>query len=335
MYYHTPYEILTTFDFLPSAPMPPTLQELGIRSDQEAAELERELGVRFDDFTSEDCDTWILQSVYLNQFSRTRVISFAADEAGVSISTARQWQADNTLGFNQRLEIAVLRYTDVLEVLFLQRAQEPDSLPTLLMTLIRAQMPEKYGPARRSSVPSASNHCNHDHGPQPTTTSQNDQDFLEGIFRDLQELKQFAGLTKPDIMPVEAGPNLSPAGGENTTHNDLSPAGGETQRGGPPTPNAPALTEEPGHDTTTPLASVLAPTDPTSVGAGFKPAPGPSATMEETHEDHAAPAPQNPEPNTQRLNRRQRRQLQHKRAKYPETGAKRKHQNSHRARAPN
>ena len=126
-----------------------SLLELGITSQQQAAELERDLGVRFDDFTPEDCETWNLQTAYLDRFSRTRAVSLAADDASVSIRTARQWQAENALGFNNRLELAVLRYTDMLEVMLLQRTQEPDSPPSLLMMLLRAHMPEKYGSARR------------------------------------------------------------------------------------------------------------------------------------------------------------------------------------------
>ena len=139
--------------------MPPALIELGITSQQQADELERDLGVRFDDFTPEDCETWFLQTDYLDQFSKTRAVSFAADAAGVTIRTARQWQVENTLGFNNRLELAVLRYTDVLEVMLLQRAQQPDSPPSLLMMLLRAHMPEKYGSARRSSPPARRQPC--------------------------------------------------------------------------------------------------------------------------------------------------------------------------------
>ena len=184
--------------------MPPSLAELGIRSEHEAAELERELGVRFNDFTPEDRDTWIRQSIYLNQYSRTRAVSIAADEAGVSIMTARSWQADNTLGFSQRLEVAVIRYTDVLEVTLFQRAQQPDSPPSLLMMLIRAHMPEKYGSARRGGAPRDDNACDHDS--QPTATPQYDRELLEEIFRDIQNVKQFAGLSEPPFLsPLPEG----------------------------------------------------------------------------------------------------------------------------------
>ncbi len=232
--------------------MTPLLQQLGIHSERDAAELERDLGVRFDEFTTDDCETWIRQTAYLQQFSRTRLITLAADDADVSVRTTRQWQTDNTLGFNQRLEIAVLRYTDMLEVMLLQRAQAPDSLPSLLMMFVRAQMPEKYGPARRGGPPrdngSCDHHCGHDS--QPTATSQYDKDFLEDIRRDPQNLKQFAGLSEPDLTSVRPGPNPSPGEHETPTHPDpsagdddaslsnLSPTGGETQRGGTTTDHA-------------------------------------------------------------------------------------------------
>ena len=284
------------------------LQELGIRSEHEAAELERELGVRFIDFTPEDCDIWIRQSVYLNQYARTHVISFAADEAGVTITTALHWQTDNTLGFKARLEIAILRYTDVLEVLLLERARQPDSPPTFLTTLIRGQMPEKYGPARRSSAPRDNNHCDHDQHTNPTVPD-NHSESLADLRRELEDLQRLTGVDQRDPTPQPDGSDLSPAG-EDTSHSNRSP-------------------------------SYQAP-----VGAGFKPAQDPSPNREDTSHSNRSPAgedtshsnlspaggeiqrggiPQQPAPGTQNLNRRQRRQLQR------ET----KRQKSHRARAPN
>ena len=284
-----------------------SLQALGITSEQEAAELESDLGVRFNDFTPEDCETWVLQTVYLDQFSRTRAVSLAADNAGVSIRTARQWQVENTLGFNNRLEIAVLRYTDVLEVMLFRRAQEPGSPPSLLMMLLRAHMPEKYGSARRSSAPRDDNPTDHhcDHDPQSNSTSQYDRELLEAIFQDLQNLKQFTGLTEPDFMP----PDLDP---------DISPGEGEIQRGGAPTPKerpSAGADAKPAHD-------------PSAHSAASPPTPSPalgeslSRTQYGGRSERPEPGTQNPEP---ALNRRQRRELQRR--------AKR--QKSHLARAPN
>ena len=211
------------------------LQELGIRSEHEAAELERDLGVRFIDFTPEDCDTWIRQSVYLNQYARTHVISFAADEAGVTITTALHWQTDNTLGFKARLEIAILRYTDVLEVLLLERARQPDSPPTFLTTLIRGQMPEKYGPARRSSAPRDNNHCDHDQHTNPTVPD-NHSESLADLRRELEDLQRLTGVDQRDPTPQPDASDLSPTG-EDTSHSNLSPAGGERYREGAPPPH--------------------------------------------------------------------------------------------------
>ena len=275
----------------------PLLTDLGISSPNEAAELEGDLGVRFDDFTPEDSDTWNRQTLYLNQYARTRTFTHAARAAGVSLRTARTWQTDNTLGFNQRLEIAVLEYTEEIEVILLEQVRQPKPSPALLAMLLRAHLPEKYGPARRHYAP-RDNHHDHDDDPKPES-SQEDQDSLEDIRRDLQNLKHFAGLTDPPNLspanqtPVGAdskpAPDLSPTG-EDTPPSHLSPAGGEIQRGGLPTP-----THQPPID-----------------------------------------ADSNPAPT---LNRRQRRQLQRKqrkqlkRAPHPNTGTKQP--NSNRPRAPN
>ena len=334
--------------------MPTLLKSLGLSSPQEAAELEQDLGIRFKNFTPQQCETWRQQSVYLHLYAQTRTFTHAARAAGVTIRKARQWQSQNTLGFNQRLELAVLEYTEEIEVLLLDRARQPDSPPTFLTMLLRAQMPEKYGPARRSSPP-RDNHGDNDDDPNPEI-SHNDDDSLEDIRRDLQDLKQFAGLTEPDPDPlslkgegwgegeehelspidqasVEAGlnpaPDLPPTG-EDTSFSNLSPAGGETQRGGAPTPNDHACTED------TPQNAL---TDRPSVEADFKPAHDLSTTEEDSSFSNLSPAeeetqregtPHHPAPSTQNpsgLNRRQRRQLQRQ--------SKRKHQISNRPRAPN
>ena len=325
--------------------MSPTLQSLGIPSPRHAAEIERDLGIRFNDFTPEHCDTWTEQTLYLYQFAQTRTTTHAARTAGITLAAARQWQSDNTLGFNQRLDDAILEYTDDMEVLFLERTRQPDSPTSFMTTLLRAQMPEKYGPARRST-PSRDNHCDHDRGDDqdsehtPAPSTNNNQPSLADIQRQLEQLQHLTDKAHPNLSPdggeiqrggaptpndqapVGAGfkpalvpsptmeetthPDLSPTEGEDTAHPNLSPDGGETQRGGAPTPND---------------ASDLSPTDQAPVGAGFKPALVPSPTTEETQRGGT---PQNPTPG---LSRRQRRELQRQ--------AKRKRQKSHRPRAPN
>ena len=264
--------------------MPPNLKSLGISSPYHAAELERDLGIRFDDFTPEDSDTWKRQTLYLYQYAQTQTVTHAARTAGVTVSTAESWQSDNTLGFNQRLRISVLEYTDDMEVLFLERTRQPDSPASFMTTLLRAQMPEKYGPARYRTEPK-----DNDHDPKSTRPADK-QTSLEDLHRDLQELKRLVGVAEPD-------------------HPDLAPVGGETQRGGSSLAPEP-IAEEPSH-------SDLAPAGGETQRGG---------------------APQHPAPSTQHpsgLNRRQRRELQRKHAPYPDTGAKRKGEKSHRARAPN
>ena len=143
--------------------MHPNLKSLGISSQQEAAELELDLGIRFSDFTPEHADTWIRQTLYLGQYANTRTFTHAAREAGVSLRHARTWQTENTLGFNLRLEIAVLEYTEEIEVLLLEQVRQPKPSPALLAMLLRAHLPEKYGPARRGKAPRAT--------ATPTTTT--------------------------------------------------------------------------------------------------------------------------------------------------------------------
>ena len=300
------------------------LESLGIASAFDAIELESVLGISFKEFTPQHCDVWRNQTVYLYQYALTHAVSKAARMAGVTIYTAQRWQTDNILGFNRRMEVALLEFTDEVEVMLLESVREPESSPMLLAMLLRAQMPEKYGPARRSSAPR--NHdCDHD--PQPTT-SHDDQTSLADLRRELEDLKRQTAVGERHPTPQPDISNLSPTDGE-TSHPDLSPAGGETQRGGSsPTPDDHELPEDADLD--------LSSTDPTPVGAGFKPAPNLSPADGETPLPDLSPAggetqrggaPQHPEPSTRNLSRRQRRELQRK--------AKRKHQNSRRARAPN
>ena len=307
------------------------LESLGIASAFDAIELESVLGISFKEFTPQHCDVWRNQTVYLYQYALTHAVSKAARMAGVTIYTAQRWQTDNILGFNRRMEVALLEFTDEVEVMLLESVREPESSPMLLAMLLRAQMPEKYGPARRSSAP-RDNHCDHD--PQPTT-SHDDQTSIADLRRELEDLKRQTGVDERLPAPQPDISNLSPTDGEPSYPN-LSPTEGE------------------------PSYSDLSSTDPTPVEAGFKPAsdlsptdggpsypdlsptdgetplPDLSPTDGETPLPDLSPAggetqrggtPQHPEPSARNLSRRQRRELQRK--------AKRKQQNSRRARAPN
>ena len=295
------------------------LENLGISSPHEAAELELDLGIRFNDFTPQDSDTWKRQTLYLNQYARTRTFTHAARAAGVSIRTARTWQTDNILGFNHRLEIAVLEYTEEIEVILLEQVRQPKPSPALLAMLLRAHLPEKYGPARRDSA-TRNGQCDHDDDPKPET-SKEDRESLEDIRRDLQDLKLFAGLTDPDSVPSTSSP--SPVVGESLPRTGYGGWGeGEPPHPQNPTPN----TQNPSTSSPSPaLGESLPRTGYGGWGEG------------------ETPSTQHPEPNTHHpapnLNRRQRRQLQRKHRKqlkhapYSNTGTKQP--NSHRPRAPN
>ena len=301
--------------------MPTLLKKLGIPSPRHAADLERELGIRFNDFTPEHCDTWKEQTLYLYQFAQTRTATHAARTADVTLAAARQWRSDNTLGFNQRLDDAVLEYTDDMEVLFLERTRQPDSPTSFMTTLLRAQMPDKYGPARRST-PSRDNHCDHDRGDDQDSEhtpapSNNNQPSLADIQRQLEQLQHLTAKA-----PVGAGfkpaPDLSHTEGEDTTHPDLSPTDRPSVEAGfKPAPVLSPTTEETTHPDLSPIDQEpveagfkpalvlsptteetthpnLSPTDQAPVEAGFKPALVPSPTTEETTHPDLSPTDQAP-----------------------------------------
>ncbi len=127
------------------------LIQLGIPSFEEAGELEPELNVRFDDFTPSDVKVWQRQSAYLHHFAKTGSVTASAREAGVAVFTAQLWKSRDTYGFNRRLEDSELEYCERLEELALERATQPNAPVSLLIAILRARMPEKYG--RKDSKP--------------------------------------------------------------------------------------------------------------------------------------------------------------------------------------
>ena len=213
--------------------MPSLHKTLGIPSQEEADELELDLGIRFHDLTHDQRETWKQQTVYLGLYAQTRTFTHAARAAGVSIRKVRSWQAENTLGFNRRLEYAVLEYTEEIHLMLLRHARKPDCPPSLLMMFLRSQMPEKYGPIRRESAPHAS-HCDH-HDDPVENTPQHDRESLNDIPRDLHNLKQFAGLTEPDHDHPSPTPTVIPAnaGIHPPTPSAVNPPAPSTQNPAP------------------------------------------------------------------------------------------------------
>ncbi len=275
--------------------MPYNLKELGIRSEHDAAELEEVLGIKFSDFTDFDLWHWQRQTLSLNQFALTRSYTFAAQSAGVTVYTMRVWEQNNFLGYAQRKEIADLAFCDWLNGLLIQRVQQPDAPPSLLAMLIRAHMPEKYGSARPGGAPS-DNHHDRPHHDQRPAPSDDYQAILAEALRDIHDLKQFTGLTEPDAAE------------------DITPS--------PSAPSAPSAVNPPAPSPVIPAKAGThpSPSAPSAPSAVNPPAPTVIPAFAGIH----PPTPQHPEPNTQHLTRRQRRQLQRKQQK-----------SHHKARAPN
>ena len=256
-------------------PMPYNLRELGINSDYRAAELEHELGLTFSDFTPEQLDTWQRQTVCLNQYALTRTYSSAARTAGVTVYTVEAWERDNELEFVRRKEMADREFCDGLEELLLERARMPDSPPSLLTAVLRAQMPEKYRGAHYERDPDD----DHGYSPSGPDTYHN---LIADIVRQMQQNEDPVDDENRDLTPPE--------------HTSIG-------AGFTPTPDPSDHTSE-----SAGLKPALGPSRQTPVGAGFTPAPGTSGQDTPTGDNS-----RHPEPSTgisSNLNRRQRRELQ-------------------------
>ena len=120
------------------------LRSPGMNSEIIDAETERALGIRFCEFTPEQCDIWRVQTLCLKQYALTPDYERAAQRAGVSVSTIEEWERHNVLGFVKRKEVAELEFTDAIQVLLREMAGRPDSPPLLLSWVLNMHMPEKY-----------------------------------------------------------------------------------------------------------------------------------------------------------------------------------------------
>ena len=207
-------------------PMPYNLRELGVNSEYRAAELEHELGLTFSDFTPEQLDTWQRQTVGLNQYALTRTYSSAARTAGVTVYTMEAWERDNELEFVRRKEMADREFCDGLEELLLERARTPDSPPSLLTAVLRAQMPEKYRGSRYERDP--------DDDPGYSQSGPDTyHNLIADIVRQMQQNEdpvdddENRDLTPPEHTSIEAGFTPTPDPSDHTTESaGLHPAPG-------------------------------------------------------------------------------------------------------------
>ena len=92
--------------------------------------------------------TWEDQNRFLAAFALCRQKATAARATGIGRSTIYWWEGKDHLGFKDRLREADEVFTDDLENLALNRvrAQKPSDTPVLLITLLNANLPDKYRP---------------------------------------------------------------------------------------------------------------------------------------------------------------------------------------------
>ena len=278
------------------------LRELGINSEYRAAELEHELGIRFSDFTPEQIDTWQRQTICLNQYAYTRTYSSAARAAGVTGYTIEAWERDNELGFVRRKEMADREFCDGLEELLLERARMPESPPSLLSAVLRAQMPEKYRGSRYERDP--------DDGPGYESSGPDTyHKLIADIVRQLQQREDsIDGEESGDKTPVGAALEPAPDHSDHASESAaLEPAPGPSDHAsesaglkpatGPSghTPVTAGLKPAPGLSGHAPVTAGINSTpdhaDQSPVGAGSKPDPGPSDEDSPTGDKPSHPAP--------------------------------------------
>ena len=279
------------------------LDELGITSLEEAEEMELELDVRFREFTPDDRMTWLRQNAYLEHYARTRTATTSARKAGVSVSAAKAWKRNDTLGFTRRLEISELEFSDRLQELALERASDPKAPASLLIELLRAYIPEKFSR----------------NGHKCDTSKSDEMRVLHRLREDAQREKAagYPGLramvqrnaeqSVVDLAPTRgesSHSNLSPTGrkpyhsdlvpaGRDTSQSDLSPGGGETQRGGSSHVSPYDAEEAPTHDRPSPTRHTGGGTSPRTPIRGRYPETAP--TSEPNHFQDISSSPDTPE----------------------------------------
>lgn len=117
------------------------LEKLEISSAEEAAVLEEDLNVRFDEFSDADVQTWTRQTRYLQDYAKTRAATSAAQAAGVSVYLAQAWERNDTLGFTRRLEMADLEFCDRIMAKAMDLAFVKSTSPVLLARVLELHFP--------------------------------------------------------------------------------------------------------------------------------------------------------------------------------------------------
>ena len=289
------------------------LDELGITSLEEAEEMELELDVRFREFTPDDRMTWLRQNAYLEHYARTRTATTSARKAGVSVSAAKAWKRNDTLGFTLRLEISELEFSDRLQELALERASDPKAPATLLIELLRAYIPEKFSRNGHKCDTSKSDEILHrlredaqrekaaGYPGLRAMVQRNAEQSVVNLAPTGQEpshsdLSPIAEETsQSDLSPTGRKPyhsDLVPAG-RDTSQSDLSPGGGETQRGGSSHVSPYDAEEAPTHDRPSPTRHTGGGTSPRTPIRGRYPETAP--TSEPNHFQDISSSPDTPE----------------------------------------
>ena len=90
--------------------------------------------------------SWAMQERFLKAFGRCGTVTGAARTVGISRPIVYHWLEHDYLGFKDRHQLAILEFRDSLEdkAISLVEEMKPGNSPLLLITLLNANLPEKY-----------------------------------------------------------------------------------------------------------------------------------------------------------------------------------------------
>ena len=116
------------------------------RDAEKYAEALTEYDINVGECSLVEKQTLLRQESFLAAFAEVGVINAACRAVNISDMTVRRWRQGNIFEFTQCFEDARLRFCDFLESMALKRvkAQKPNDSPLLLITLLNANIPEKY-----------------------------------------------------------------------------------------------------------------------------------------------------------------------------------------------
>lgn len=112
------------------------------------AELEEHWDIDTSDLTQWQHNELSHQIAFLSAYGEHGTMNKASEQIGVNIATPHRWRKNNHFAFRDRLAMAHAKFCDSLEdkALELARGLKPGQNSLILVTLLNANLPDKYRP---------------------------------------------------------------------------------------------------------------------------------------------------------------------------------------------